>query len=55
MLELPGRRTIRLNPREHRQYRWLGAEQAIRRATSWTNKKIISESMLGRQHGLARS
>ena len=55
MLELPGRRTIRLNPREHRQYRWLGAEQAIRRATSWTNKKIIRESMLGRQHGRAMS
>ena len=41
VFELPGRRTIRLNPDEHRQWRWLGAEEALWRATSWTNRKII--------------
>jgi dATP pyrophosphohydrolase len=41
VLELPGRRTIRPNPNEHRQWRWLSAEQALRRASSWTNRKII--------------
>lgn len=39
--ELPARRTIRLNPREHRQCRWLPADQALRRASSWTNRKLI--------------
>ena len=39
--ELPARRTIRLNPREHRQCRWLSAAEAARRATSWTNRKLI--------------
>lgn len=46
VLELPGRRTIRLNPVEHRQSRWLNAAAAARRATSWTNRKIIREWML---------
>ncbi len=41
LLELPGRRTIQLNPAEHRQYRWLDAASAARRASSWTNRKLI--------------
>lgn len=41
LLRLPGRRTIGLNPAEHRQYRWLPAAEAARRATSWTNRKLI--------------
>jgi dATP pyrophosphohydrolase len=41
LLELSGRRTVRLNPHEHRQYRWFDAEQAVRRASSWTNRKAI--------------
>lgn len=46
-LELPSRRTIRLNAGEHRQYRWLSAPQAAARATSWTNRKVIRQ-LLGR-------
>lgn len=43
VLELPARRTIRLDPGEHRQYRWMNAADAAVRATSWTNRKIIRE------------
>jgi dATP pyrophosphohydrolase len=43
LLELTSRRTVRLNPKEHRQYRWMQADYAARRATSWTNRKIIRE------------
>jgi dATP pyrophosphohydrolase len=39
--ELSGRRTIRLNRAEHRQYRWLPAAAAAQRATSWTNRAVI--------------
>ncbi|MCP5298476.1 MAG: dihydroneopterin triphosphate diphosphatase [Chromatiaceae bacterium] len=38
---IPTRRSIHINPSEHRQYRWLSAVQAATRATSWTNRKII--------------
>lgn len=41
VFELATRRSIRLNPAEHRQFRWLDARQAARRATSWTNRKAI--------------
>jgi len=47
-LELPGHRTIRLDPFEHRQYRWLDAEQALSRATSWTNRSIVRAWMVAR-------
>lgn len=47
VIELPGRRSIRLNPAEHRQCRWLGAAQAARRASSWTNRKLIREWQSG--------
>ncbi len=40
-LELPGRRLIRLDPREHREYRWLPKERAARLASSWTNRDAI--------------
>jgi dATP pyrophosphohydrolase len=43
VFELGGRRTIRLDPMEHRQYRWLPAAEAARRATSWTNRKLIRQ------------
>ena len=45
VLELAARRTISLNPKEHRQYRWMHAGDAARRASSWTNRKIIREWM----------
>lgn len=41
IFELPGRRSIHLNAREHRQYRWFPAGEASRRATSWTNRTVI--------------
>ena len=47
LLELPARRTIRLNRLEHRQYRWLPAAQALRRASSWTNRRLIRNWMSG--------
>ena len=50
LFELPGRRSIRLNPREHRQFRWLSGAEAARRATSWTNRKLI-RAWFGRLRG----
>jgi len=40
-LALPSHRTIRLNPPEHYQMRWLPKDQAVRRASSWTNRNAI--------------
>ena len=45
-LELPQRRTIQLNTDEHRQARWLPAAEALRRVTSWTNRKAIERYLL---------
>jgi dATP pyrophosphohydrolase len=38
---LPFRRRPRLHPREHTEYRWVPCTQALRLATSWTNRKAI--------------
>jgi len=38
---LPRRRTIRLNPVEHSQLRWLPFLQAAALASSWTNRNAI--------------
>ena len=51
LLQLPARRTIRVGPHEHRQYRWLPAVQAIRRASSWTNRRLIREWTMGVARG----
>jgi dATP pyrophosphohydrolase len=40
-LVLETRRLIRLNPREHMEYRWLPAMPAQALATSWTNRDAI--------------
>ena len=40
-LALPGRRLPRLQPDEHSAYRWVSCRQALRLATSWTNRKAI--------------
>jgi len=40
-LQLPARRLIRLNPDEHREYRWLPQQRAARLASSWTNRDAI--------------
>ena len=42
-LPLSARRTIRLQRNEHRQYRWLAAADAMRQASSWTNRKAIQQ------------
>lgn len=41
LLRLPSRRLVRLSPREHCDYRWLGSAQAERLAFSSTNAKAI--------------
>ena len=40
-LQLQGRRIIRLNPEEHTGLRWVPIPQAIRLASSWTNRDAI--------------
>ena len=40
-LELPARRLIHRRAAEHRQHRWLPADAAAWRATSWTNRAAI--------------
>jgi dATP pyrophosphohydrolase len=40
-LRLPFRRRPRLHPKEHAEYRWVSYAQALRLATSWTNRKAI--------------
>jgi dATP pyrophosphohydrolase len=46
-LRLRRRRKIRLNPREHAEYRWLRRPQALRLASSWSNRRAIR--LLGRR------
>ena len=38
---LPSRRLVRLSTKEHSQARWLRADAAARRVTSWTNREAI--------------
>jgi dATP pyrophosphohydrolase len=38
-LELPGRQPVTLNPAEHCDFRWLPLAEAIRSASSWTNRE----------------
>lgn len=40
-LRLPQRRLPRLQADEHSEYRWLPYRQALRLASSWTNRKAI--------------
>lgn len=40
-LRLSSRRLAILNPGEHSAYRWLPYAQALRLASSWTNRKAI--------------
>nr|WP_245535778.1 dihydroneopterin triphosphate diphosphatase [Thiorhodococcus drewsii] len=40
-LVLDGRRCVRLNSREHQEYRWLSAREASRLTGSWTNRDAI--------------
>ena len=52
LCELPGRRSIRLNRAEHRQFRWLPAVPAAQRATSWTNRAVIRRWLQARSASL---
>jgi dATP pyrophosphohydrolase len=38
---LPGRRLLRINSKEHSEYRWLSLQRASRQASSWTNRNAI--------------
>lgn len=42
-LRLPFRRQPRLHPQEHAEYRWVSYSQALRMASSWTNRKAIRQ------------
>lgn len=44
---LPTTRTIRLNPAEHSQLRWLPFFQAAALASSWTNRNAILQIVAG--------
>lgn len=46
-LELPERRPVKLNPAEHRAFRWLPLDNAIEAASSWTNREGL-ERLAGR-------
>ena len=41
-MPLGSRRTVLLDPREHRECRWLPISEAWRRASSWTNRDAIA-------------
>ncbi len=40
-LPLATHRSIHLNPQEHTEFRWFPLQQAVRRASSWTNRDAI--------------
>src|ERR1700690_166213 len=42
-LKLAARVPVTLSPAEHRQYRWLAAQEAIDRVSSQTNKAVIEQ------------
>lgn len=42
-LNIPQRCMIHLNDGEHRQYRWLPWQQAVRQASSYTNRNCIRQ------------
>jgi dATP pyrophosphohydrolase len=46
-LQLPRRCTIRLNPAEHRAFRWLPLAGALARVGSWSNRQAILEITSG--------
>lgn len=41
LARLPSRRIPRLNPSEHRRWRWLPVRQARERVFSWTNREAL--------------
>lgn len=43
-LRLEAAATPRINPREHRGFRWLGVDQALQRASSYTDAAAIEQS-----------
>ncbi len=51
IMRLPKRRLIHLNSLEHQDYRWLPAEQAMKKTTSWTNRKAIHRLIISHATG----
>ncbi|MET0076070.1 MAG: dihydroneopterin triphosphate diphosphatase [Candidatus Thiodiazotropha lotti] len=47
-LQLPSRRIPILQANEHSEYRWVSSDQALRMASSWTNRKAIRYLISGR-------
>lgn len=45
-LPLDSRRIIHLRPSEHREYRWMPADEALRRLSSWSNRNAVA-ALLG--------
>lgn len=40
-LEMPERRPVTVNPREHRAHGWFPLEEAIEKVGSWTNREAL--------------
>jgi dATP pyrophosphohydrolase len=47
LLALPAPVSVRIEPREHTEYRWLPAAQAADMCFSWSNARVIREQVLG--------
>ncbi|MFW5453964.1 dihydroneopterin triphosphate diphosphatase [Thioalkalivibrio sulfidiphilus] len=47
LLRLPEPVPVRIEPREHTEYRWLPAAQAAEWCFSWSNARVIREQVLG--------
>lgn len=41
-LPLESRRTLRLQPHEHREYRWMSFDESLRRLSSWSNRDAVA-------------
>lgn len=40
-LELPAAQPVQIDRKEHSEYAWLGLEDAVERASSWTNRAAL--------------
>ncbi len=49
-VRLPVERPVRLDPAEHRAYRWLALDEAAARVASWTNREAL-RAVARRLHG----
>lgn len=42
-MELPRKMAIKIAPREHLEYKWVGIEEAKSKVFSWTNRKALEK------------